>query len=166
MKAHFLGVAALALLLTARPLFAQKIDINQPQSPPKPTPTWVKMIDQGKNDPRLKGYFSPQGLKVEIVADAPQVINPVGMTFDIDGNLYVLEWVEVPANMPGANNPKAYIDFTYKDGTKRKVLIARKPIKDRVKMLGYNAKKGIYDSAKIVLEDDLRRGRPRCDAAK
>ena len=36
-------------------LLAQKFDINEPQSPAKPMPKWVKMIDQGKNDPRLKG---------------------------------------------------------------------------------------------------------------
>ena len=35
----------------------------------KPTPKWVKFIDQGENDKRLKGYRTPEGVKVEIVAD-------------------------------------------------------------------------------------------------
>ena len=98
-----------------------------------------------------------EGIKIEIVADAPDIINPVGMTFDVDGNLYVMEWVEAV----GANFPKSEIEFTYKDGSKRKVIIMRKPVKDRVKLLGYNAKTGKYDSAKVVLEEDLpssRRG--------
>src|SRR5471030_1131806 len=73
------------------------------------------------------------------------------MTFDLEGNLYVMEWVEAV----GANFPKSEIEFTYKDGSKRKVIIMRKPVKDRVKLLGYNAKKGVYDSAKVVLEEDL-----------
>src|SRR5262249_18998248 len=52
---------------------AGKFDFTQPQSPPRPAPKWLKIIDQGANDPRLKGYFTPEGLKVEIVADAPVV---------------------------------------------------------------------------------------------
>jgi quinoprotein glucose dehydrogenase len=128
-----------------------KQDLNFQQSPARPTPDWVKLVDHGQFDPRLKGYFAPEGIKIDIVADAPDIINPVGMTFDLDGNLYVLEWVEAV----GANFPKSEIEFTYKDGSKRKVLIMRKPVKDRVKLLGYNAKKAVFDSAKVVLEEDL-----------
>ncbi len=61
------------------------IDFTQPQSPAKPAPKWLKIIDQGVNDPRLKGYFTPEGLKVEIVSENPVVVNPVGMTFGDDG---------------------------------------------------------------------------------
>ncbi len=150
MKAHLSGVTAAALLFTACPLFAQKIDINQPQSPPKPTPAWVKMIDQGKNDPRLKGYFSPLGLKVEIVADAPQVINPVGMTFGNDGTLYVLEWIHDPGNNWSEFGEK----LTYKDGTTRTVATMKKRVKDVVKVM-HRTKEGTYDKAEVVLEDEL-----------
>jgi putative membrane-bound dehydrogenase-like protein len=128
-----------------------KLDLTFQQSPAKPTPDWVKIIDHGQYDARLKGYFAPDGIKIDIVADFPEVVNPVGMTFDDAGNLYVLEWVEAK----GLDSPKQYIEFTYKDGSKRKVLIARKPIKDRVKMLTWNAKKQVYDAAKTVLEDEL-----------
>jgi quinoprotein glucose dehydrogenase len=128
-----------------------KQDLNFQQSPARPAPDWIKIVDHGQYDPRLKGYFAPEGIKIEIVADAPEIINPVGMTFDIDGTLYVLEWVEAP----GANFPKSEIEFTYKDGSKRKVLIMRKPVKDRIKILGYNATKRAYDSAKVVLEEEL-----------
>ncbi len=143
-------------LLLLVPCFAAaqgpgKLDLNFQQAPLKPTPDWVKLVDHGQFDARLKGYFAPEGIKIEIVADAPDIINPVGMTFGPDGTLYVLEWVEAK----DLASPKDHIEFTYKDGSKRKVLIARKPIKDRVKTLGYNAKKGIYDSAKVVLEDEL-----------
>lgn len=143
--AALLFLPCLAAAQPARP------DLNFQQAPIKPTPAWVKLIDHGQFDPRLKGYVAPEGVKIDIVADAPEIINPVGMTFDVDGNLYILEWVEAK----GLDSPKAEIEFTYKDGTKRKVLIARKPTKDHVKMLGYNAQKGVYDSAKVVLEEDL-----------
>src|SRR4051812_40615529 len=91
-----------------------KVDLQFQQSPAKPEPDWVKIVDHGSYDPRLKGYFAPEGLKIEIIADAPHVINPVGMNFDVDGTLYVLEWVE----SVGANFPKTEIEITYKDGTK------------------------------------------------
>ena len=66
-------------LAVSLPLFAQQapFDIKQDQSPAKPAPKWLKIIDQGINDPRLKGYFTPEGIKVEIVADYPTVVNPV-----------------------------------------------------------------------------------------
>jgi len=114
-------------------------------------PQGITIVDHGKYDPRLKGYFAPDGIQIDIVAEAPNVINPVGMTFDADGNLYVLEWVEDPKGRAD----KTQVEFTYKDGTKRKVLIMRKPTKDRVKMLGYNAEKKSYDTSKVVLEDEL-----------
>ena len=31
---------------------------------PKPDPKWIKIIDRGSNNPRLKGYFTPEGQKV------------------------------------------------------------------------------------------------------
>jgi quinoprotein glucose dehydrogenase len=127
------------------------IDLIQYQTPAKPTPDWVQYIDQGENDPRLKGYFTPAGVKVEIVAEEPTVVNPVGMTFGPDGILYVLEWV--PA--VGSEWPENAVTFTYKDGTKRKVAIMKKPIKDLVKILSFNNAKGTYDKSKVVLEDEL-----------
>jgi putative membrane-bound dehydrogenase-like protein len=140
------------LLLGAVSAFGQApLDLRFQQSPAKPAPAWLKMVDYGQFDPRLKGYFVPEGIKVEIVADAPDIINPVGMTFDTDGTLYVLEWVEPPAG----KSEKAELDVVYKDGSKRKVLIMRKPTKDRVKTLGFNAGKNVYDSAKVVLEEEL-----------
>lgn len=155
---RFLVVACI-LWLGASAQSQPKLDLNFQQSPAKPAPDGLKIIDHGKYDPRLKGYFAPEGFKIDIVAEAPDVINPVGMTFGPDGTLYVLEWVEVPADMM-PKEKKAFtfdtkIEFTYKDGTKRAVLIMRKPTKDRVKTLGYNAKKGVYDSNKVILEEEL-----------
>lgn len=147
-------VAIVAVVLTGNVAPAQapaKLDLNFQQSPARPEPEWLKLVDHGQYDARLKGYFAPDGLKIDIVADAPTVINPVGMTFGPDGTLYVLEWVEDPKGQ----SEKVFAEFTYKDGSKRKVLIMRKPTKDRVKALSYNAKTGTYHSAKVVLEDEL-----------
>jgi quinoprotein glucose dehydrogenase len=143
--------AAVALLpLVAPAAEPDKFDYNQPQSPARPKPEWLKIIDQGANDPRLRGYFTPEGLKVEIVADFPTVMNPVGMTFADDGTLYVLEWV------PGGANWNEYPEtFIYQDGTKRQVMTMKKPVKDRVKVLRDTKGTGVYDEASVILEDEL-----------
>lgn len=124
-------------------------DLNDPQSPPLPAPKGFKTIDQGANDQRLKGYITPAGVKVEIVADFPTVTNPVGMTFGEDGTLYVLEW------RPDPNIREQPEIITLKDGSKRTVATLKKSVKDVVKVLSDSTGKGIYDQAKIVLEDEL-----------
>ena len=41
------------------------------ESPAKPAPSGLKYLDQGQNDPRLKGYRTPEGFKLEIVTAEP-----------------------------------------------------------------------------------------------
>lgn len=130
---------------------AQPVDVSQPQSPTRPAPRWLKIIDQGQNDPRLKGYFTPEGLKVDIVAEFPVVTNPVGMTFGPDGSLYVLEWRPDPSG--GVKEHKETI--TYKDGSTRQVITAKKSVRDVVKLLRDTSGKGIYDEARVILEEEL-----------
>jgi putative membrane-bound dehydrogenase-like protein len=43
-------------------------------------------------DPRLDGYRTPPGWRVEVAATEPLVINPVTMTWGPDARLYVIEW--------------------------------------------------------------------------
>jgi len=155
-------LAVWAVLVPASMISAQgpaKLDLNFQQSPARPTPEWVKNIDHGQFDPRLKGYFAPEGVKIEIVAEAPDIINPVGMTFGPDGTLYVLEWVEVPAElMPKDKKGFTFdtpIEFTYKDGSKRKIIIMRKPTKDRVKALTFDEGKKKFTAPKVILEEEL-----------
>jgi putative membrane-bound dehydrogenase-like protein len=132
------------------------VDLDFEQSPSRPAPDGLKVIDQGKFDPRLKGYVTPEGFKVEIVAEEPTVINPVGMTFGPDGALYVLEWV-APQD-PAADPQASYVTFTYKDGSKRKTAVVRKPVKDRVKLLSDAAGKGVHDQARVILQDEQPSG--------
>jgi putative membrane-bound dehydrogenase-like protein len=140
----------LTFLGTISSASAQKFDINSPQSPAKPAPKWLKIIDQGQNDPRLKGYLTPEGLKVEIVADFPVVMNPVGMTFAEDGTPHVLEWLR------GGTDWNEFPEtFTYKDGTTRKVVTMKKFVKDVVKVLHDTKKQGVYDKAEVILKDEL-----------
>jgi putative membrane-bound dehydrogenase-like protein len=129
---------------------APQFDYKQIQSPPKPTPDWVKLVDQGKFDPRLKGYVTPEGIRVEIVAEEPTIINPVGMTFGTDGTLYVLEW------KPDVNGwPETPEVITYKDGTKRAIATMKKKVKDVLKIVHRNPQTGKYDKSEAILEDEL-----------
>ena len=130
---------------------ADKEDFTKPQSAPRPKPKGLEIIDQGKNDPRLKGYFTPKGIKVEIVAEAPTVVNPVGMTFADDGTPFVLEW----RPSPGDEWREAAETFTYKDGSTRKVATMKKRVKDVVKVLSASKENGAYDRSRVVLEDEL-----------
>jgi putative membrane-bound dehydrogenase-like protein len=145
-----LSVAVLVALVGLSPLSGQRPDYTNLQSPPKPAPAWVRMIDQGAFDPRLKGYFTPAGIRVEIVADYPVVVNPVGMTFAEDGTPYVLEWV------PGGSHWNETPDtVTYKDGTKRQFMTMKKPVPDVVKTLHDTQRKGVYNRSEVVLRDEL-----------
>jgi putative membrane-bound dehydrogenase-like protein len=122
--------------------------------PPLPAPKGLKLIDQGVNDPRLKGYLTPEGIKVEIVAEAPAVVNPVGMAFADDGTPYVLEW----RPSPGDERREKTETFTYKDGSTRKVATLTKRVKDVVKTLKASKGDGVWDQAQVVLEDELPSG--------
>ena len=58
---------------------------------------WTGLIgtaQSAETDPRLNGYRTPPGWKVEIAAAEPLVVNPVTMTFGNDGRLFVIEWQE------------------------------------------------------------------------
>ncbi|QJW93691.1 PVC-type heme-binding CxxCH protein [Frigoriglobus tundricola] len=139
--------AAAAPPLPAPPEFAQ------PQSPPKPEPFPVKYVDQGQFDPRLKGTALPEGFKAEIVIDAPDAINPVGMTFDPQGNLYVMEWC--PDAVTGGKWFEVKETFRYKDGTTRQVATMKKFTTDLIKVFRYNAGTGLFDKPQTIIAEEL-----------
>lgn len=154
-------VVLIVLSLGLSPLAAQKPENTQGQSPPRPSPEWLKIIDQGNNDPRLKGYLTPEGIKVEIVADFPTVRNPVAMTFGIDGTLYVLEW--------GTGHGREVPDvFTFKDiaphlkdaGIKPRSNVAslKSSGPDVVKILRDSKVKGVYNDSQFLRKDEARSG--------
>ncbi len=121
------------------------------QTAAKPAPFDVKMVDQGKWDPRLKGILAPDGFKTEVVADESVITNPVGMTFAPDGTLYVLEWKPDP----GREWYPLEETFRYRDGTTRRVTTMKKFVTDPVKVLRYNTAKGIYDKSDVIFTDEL-----------
>ena len=126
-------------------------DFAQPQSPAKPTPFPVKFIDQGQFDSRLKGYQTPEGFKLEIVATDPVVVNPVGMTFSPDGTLFVIEWTPDP----GREWYEFKETFRYRDGSTKQVATMKKFVSDPVKIVRYNATSRTFDRSDVILTDEL-----------
>jgi putative membrane-bound dehydrogenase-like protein len=124
---------------------------TQPQSPPLPAPKGLTFIDQGIHDRRLAGYRTPAGFKVEIVAENPTIANPVAMTFDEDGTPFVLEWTPCAAE----DISQQVETIKYKDGSTRRITTPHKKKKDVVKVLSSSKGNGVFDRAKVVLEDEL-----------
>jgi len=151
-KPSFLAASLLALLgLTACLVADDPIDFTRPETPAKPAPKGLKFIDQGTNDPRLKGYKTPEGFKLEIVAEAPVVVNPAALAFATDGTPYVLESRSVTFKA-------AEETFTYKDGSSRKMLTLKKDIPDVVKVLRDSKGQGVYDESREILLDGFLTG--------
>ncbi|MBY0521772.1 MAG: c-type cytochrome [Gemmataceae bacterium] len=69
----------------------------------------------------------PEGFTVELVAAEPDIVNPVGMTFDERGRVWITESLEYPRHSAG-------------------------PGKDRVKVLESTKGDGIYDKVTIFAE--------------
>jgi quinoprotein glucose dehydrogenase len=128
-------------------------DFAQPQSPPRPTPFPVRLVDQGQWDPQLKGYYLPEGFRLEIVIREPDVINPVGMTFAPDGTLFVLEWRPDPVT--GDRWYEVKETFRYRDGSTRQVATMKKFTFDLVKQFTYNASTGTFHPPKVIIAEEL-----------
>lgn len=124
-----------------------------PQSPPKPAPFKVEYIDQGTFDPKLKGILAPVGFKLEIVADYPQVVNPVGMTFGPDGTPYVLEWAADPTSNGSWFEFKEVM--RYRDGTTRPIATMKKFVLDPCKQFSINPQTGKFENPRIIFTDEL-----------
>jgi putative heme-binding domain-containing protein len=66
------------------------------------------------NEPRsateaLKHFEVPEGFSVEIVACEPDIINPVAMTFDHRGRIWITESIEYPRREAGAGRDRIKI---------------------------------------------------------
>lgn len=151
----------LALLIADAPLPTQaaavpplpSADFAMPQSAPRPEPFPIKMVDQGQFDPTLKGYYLPEGFKLEIVINEPDTINPVGMTFAPDGTLFVMEWRPDPVT--GDRWFEVKETFRYRDGTTRQVATMKKFTTDLVKQFSYNPASGKFGAPKVIISEEL-----------
>jgi quinoprotein glucose dehydrogenase len=124
---------------------------DQPQTPARPAPFPVTLVDQGRFDPRLKGLFAPAGFQTEIVADAPTVVNPVGLTFAPDGTLFVAEWRPDPGHEWAEFREVVH----YRDGTSREAVTMKKFVPDPIKIIRPHPLTGVYDRAETIIAEEL-----------
>jgi putative membrane-bound dehydrogenase-like protein len=122
-------------------------DFQQPEFPARPAPPWVQPFDLGDSDPRLKGWRAPRGIKVEIVAAEPVVVNPRHLAFAEDGTLYVLE------SSSRENLRMEQEEVEGPSGRRIKRFRTRNDARDELKSLHDTTGDGIYDQVRVVMDD-------------
>ena len=119
MRARRLCLACLPLLLSIQLVGAENQPIphaqDKPPNEPRDAETAAKMMTV------------PEGFIVEVVAHEPDIVNPVAMTFDEKGRVWITESLEYPRREPG-------------------------PGKDRVKILEDTDGDGVMDKFSIFLD--------------
>ena len=70
--------------------------------------------DRAPNAPRLpseaiRAMTVPPGFRVELVAAEPDVVNPVAMTFDERGRIWITESLEYPRRDPGPGRDRVKV---------------------------------------------------------
>jgi putative heme-binding domain-containing protein len=93
------GLSLVVLSLLASDLLAQQIPHNQsaPPGPPlSPEEAIAKMV-------------VPDGFRVEVVASEPMIVNPVAMTFDEKGRIWITESLEYPRREPGPGRDRVKV---------------------------------------------------------
>jgi quinoprotein glucose dehydrogenase len=125
-------------------------DPDKPASPTRPAPKWVELVDLGKQDKRLAGYRAPAGIKVEIVAEAPAVVHPVGLSF-LEGTPLVIEWTDDTDDKPTID----ILKYKYKDGSIHTIQAARKNKKDVIKALSPARNNTVWEKPRVVLEEEF-----------
>ncbi len=94
--------------------FAQVVPHNQ-SAPPGPALTPNEAIAK---------MVVPDGFRVELVAGEPMVVNPVAMTFDEKGRIWVTESFEYPRREPGPGRDRVKVlEDTDGDGRADKVIV-------------------------------------------
>jgi putative membrane-bound dehydrogenase-like protein len=118
-KASFLAVAAAIgaacwAVLPAADKPAEPIPHGQDQMPGPP----LSPADA------IKKMTVPDGFTVELVASEPDVVNPIAMTFDERGRIWITESVEYPRSSAGPGKDRIKIlEDTHSDGKFDKVTV-------------------------------------------
>src|SRR5262245_1271506 len=65
----------------------------------------------------IKKMKVPEGFTVELVASEPDIVNPVAMTFDERGRIWITESLEYPRSSPGPGRDRIkVVESTKGDG--------------------------------------------------
>src|SRR5258708_4116563 len=94
----FLVFSSVCLLLQPA-LRAQQVPHGQ-DKPPGPALSPAEAVQR---------MTVPAGFSVELVASEPEIVNPVAMTFDERGRLWVTESLEYPRSEPGPGRDRVKV---------------------------------------------------------
>jgi putative heme-binding domain-containing protein len=84
------------------------------QTQPEPGAPIPYNQDRAPNPPRspeeaARAMMVPPGFQVEVVASEPEIVNPVAMTFDERGRIWITESLEYPRRAPGRGRDRVKI---------------------------------------------------------
>ena len=84
------------------------------QEQPSPAAEIPHGQDQPPNPPRTadeaaRAMTVPPGFQVEVVASEPDIVNPVAMTFDERGKIWITESLEYPRRRPGPGRDRVKV---------------------------------------------------------
>ncbi|MBY0397220.1 MAG: dehydrogenase, partial [Thermoleophilia bacterium] len=96
---RFAVVLALAAAAASMARAQEPIPHNQ-SAPPNPALSPAEAIARMK---------VPDGFSVELVASEPDLVNPVAMTFDERGRIWVTESLEYPRRAPGPGRDRVKV---------------------------------------------------------
>jgi putative heme-binding domain-containing protein len=117
--ASLLGIASVILLaLAPRPVAAQK--------PGEPIPHGQDRLPGPPLSPAeaIRKMTVPAGFTVELVASEPDIINPVAMTFDERGRIWITESLEYPRRSAGPGRDRVKVlESTKGDGKYDKITV-------------------------------------------
>src|SRR5262245_59183867 len=85
------SLPTLAALLALAAAFADGPKPDPARSPTLPAPEGLSIVAVAGKDKRLAAFRAPEGLAVEIVAEAPAVRDPLALAFADDGTPVVLD---------------------------------------------------------------------------
>ncbi len=89
--------AALSVLFLAEVAGSQEVIPHHQDKPPGPALTPQEAI---------RAMTVPEGFSVELVASEPEIVNPVAMTFDERGRIWITESLEYPRKTAGAGQDR------------------------------------------------------------
>ena len=93
--------------ILAPPALAQRID----RAAAQPIPHGQDAVPNPPRTPAeaIKAMTVPPGFQVELVAAEPDIVNPVAMTFDERGRIWITESLEYPRRRPGPGRDRVKI---------------------------------------------------------
>src|SRR4249920_2776529 len=117
LRQHFsvLGLLLTEIVLIVPPLSAVDVIPHAQDKPPGPALSPQEA---------MKKMTVPEGFTVELVASEPDIVNPVAMTIDERGRIWVTESLEYPRKQPGTGRDRIKVlEDTDGDGKAEKVTI-------------------------------------------